>query len=332
MLVSCIIDGNYILSKLTFTLFKNNLLYGSLEQALENSILNYKKIYPFCDFYLVSDSKEKSWRGDYLKEYKASRKRDSEIDWKFVYSTYDRFKSKLGGIKILEHPRVEGDDWISFLIKRSNNEGKSCMVVSNDHDIKQLIKFDLDGLWMNFMSNEMFNKQKIFLPKNYRILIDKIEKLPNDDIFELNNNNEFLSMIKKFEDRHEIHEINNLESLIIKIISGDSSDNIQSVYQVNKGGRIRGIGTKGAYSVYEKYIQEFGEISLEDPDLYENIADIICEKKKLSKSMIGKIVSRIHQNMRLVDLRVENFPNEIVSSMNQKFDSLNGQKIQDLTS
>ena len=84
--------------------------------------------------------------------------------------------------------------------------------------------------------------------------------------------------------------------------------------------------------MYDKYIQEFGEISLEDPDLYENIADIICEKKKLSKSMIGKIVSRIHQNMRLVDLRVENFPNEIVSSMNQKFDSLNGQKIQDLTS
>lgn len=204
------------------------------------------------------------------------------------------------------------------------------MVVSNDHDIKQLIKFDLDDLWINFMSNEMFNKQKIFLPKNYRILIDKIEKLPNDDIFELNNNNEFLSMIKKFEDRHEINEINGLESLIIKIISGDSSDNIQSVYQVNKGGRTRGIGTKGAYSVYEKYIQEFGEISLEDPDLYENIADIICEKKKLSKSMIGKIVSRIHQNMKLVDLRVENFPNEIVDSMNQKFDSLNGQKIQDL--
>jgi 5'-3' exonuclease len=329
MLISCIIDGNYILSKLTFTLHKNNLLFGSLEQALENSILNYKKIYPFCDFYLVSDSKEKSWRFDYLKEYKASRKRDSDIDWKFVYSTYDKFKSKLGGAKIFEHPRVEGDDWISFLINKSNLEGKSCMVVSNDHDIKQLIKFDLDGMWLNFMSNEMFNKQKIFLPKNYRILVDKIQRLPNNDIFELNNNNEFLSMIKKFEDRHEIHEINNLESLMVKIISGDSSDNIQSVYQVNKGGKLRGIGAKGAYSIYEMYIQEFGDISLEDPDLYENIADIICEKKKLSKSMIGKIVSRIHQNMKLVDLRLHNFPDEIMESMNRRFESVSQRSTHD---
>jgi hypothetical protein len=27
-----------------------------------------------------------------------------------------------------------------------------------------------------------------------------------------------------------------------------------------------------------------GEIDLRDPDLYENIADLICEKKKLSKT------------------------------------------------
>jgi hypothetical protein len=36
-----------------------------------------------------------------------------------------------------------------------------------------------------------------------------------------------------------------------------------------------------------------GEIDLRDPDLYENIADLICEKKKLSKTQIVKIVENI---------------------------------------
>jgi 5'-3' exonuclease len=319
MLLACIIDGNYILSKLVFTLHKNNLLYGALEQALENSVLNYKKIYPFSDFYLVSDSKEKSWRKELLTEYKTTRKRDSDIDWKFVYSTYERFKSRLSGIKILEHPRIEGDDWIAFLAQKMNQEKKSTMIVSNDYDIKQLITFNLDDMWINFMSNEMFNKQKIFLPHNYQLILDKVKKLPCDDIFNLNDNSEFLSLFKKFETKYEIREINNMESLFIKIVSGDSSDNIQSVYKVVKNGRSRGIGDKGAKSIYDSYINEFGEVSLNDPDLYENIADIICEKKKLSKSMIGKIVSNINNNMKVIDLRINNFPNEILNSMNEKY-------------
>lgn len=60
---------------------------------------------------------------------------------------------------------------------------------------------------------------------------------------------------------------------------------------------------------------EFGEVNLTDPDLYENIADLICEKKKLSKTSIEGIVDNIKDNVRLVDLRLNNFPNEIVDKM-----------------
>jgi 5'-3' exonuclease len=62
MLLNCIIDGNYILSRLVFTLHKNNLLYGALTQSLENTVTNYKKLYPFTNVYLVSDSKEKTFK------------------------------------------------------------------------------------------------------------------------------------------------------------------------------------------------------------------------------------------------------------------------------
>jgi len=322
MVLNCIIDGNYILSRLVFTLHKNNLLYGALTQSLENTITNYKKLYPFSNVYLVSDSKEKSWRKSLNSNYKANRKKDSDIDWAFVYKAYDEFKQNLKGTKLLESPTIEGDDWISFLVQKTNDMNQSNFIVSNDHDIKQLIKFNLDSEWINFMSNEMYNQEKIFLPKNYQIFLNKISQKNNNDIFDLNDNSEFLSLMNRFVNRYQLSEISNLESLLIKIISGDTSDNIQSVYQTNKSGKVRGIGPKGAYSIYESYISEFGDPSLQDPDLFENIADLICEKKKISKTNIENIVGRIQDNMKLIDLRIDNFPDEIVNTMIKVYNNI----------
>ena len=119
--------------------------------------------------------------------------------------------------------------------------------------------------------------------------------------------------------KYEIEEINPVESLIVKIISGDVSDNINSVWSQTKGGKTRGIGAKGAKSIYDQYISEFGEVNLQDPDLYENIADLICEKKKLSKTQIEQIVENIKDNMKLIDLRLGNLPYEILSKMEEKY-------------
>lgn len=326
MKVDLLIDGNYLLSKLVFTLHKNNLLYGGLYKSLENTIKNYKNWYPFTNVYLVSDSKEKSWRKQLTKEYKANRKKDSDIDWKFVYSTYSEFKDSLKSllqkslVKVYEAPHVEGDDWISFLSSKSNKEGRATIIVSNDYDIKQIVGYSLAPLWINIMTNEMYNKEKLFMPKNFQIYISKIREIPNDDIFNLNNNSEYLSMLDKFLNKYEIVEINPVESLIIKIISGDQSDNIGSVWSQIKNGKKRGIGPKGAKTIYDNYLQEFGEINLEDPDLYENIADLICEKKKLSKTQIESIVDNIHDNVKLIDLRLINLPEEILDKMNDVFD------------
>lgn len=320
MLCDLILDGNYILNKNTFTLHKNNLLFGALYKSLENTVSNYKKWYPFSNIYLVSDSKEKSWRKQLTSNYKATRKKDSDIDWQFVYNTYGEFKESLNGfVKVLEAPHVEGDDWISFLAQKANNEGRSCIIISNDYDIKQIVKHSLDPLWINIMTNEMYNKEKLFLPKNYQIFINKVSKMPNDDIFNLNDNTDFLKLINRFIDKYEINEIDFMESLIIKIISGDVSDNIDSVWSQTKNGRKRGIGGKGAKTIYDEYLNEFGEVNLYDPDLYENIADLICEKKKLSKNQISQIVSNIQSNSKLVDLRIDNLPNDIIKKMEEKY-------------
>jgi 5'-3' exonuclease len=323
MICDLIIDGNYILSKNTFTLHKNNLLFGALHKSLENTINSYRKWYPFANVYLVSDSKEKSWRKQLTTNYKATRKKDSDIDWTFVYGAYGEFKDSMKGlVKVLEAPHVEGDDWISFLVNKANNEGRSTIIVSNDYDIKQIVSYGLDPLFINIMTNEMYNKEKLFLPKNYQIFLNKVSKLPSDDIFSLNDNTDFLLLLDRFINKYEINEINPIESLMVKIISGDTSDNIGSVWSIVKNGKKRGIGGKGAQSIYDEYILEFGELNLSDPDLYENIADLICEKKKLSKTQIEPIVENIKDNMKLIDLRMHNLPEEIVEKMETGYSSI----------
>jgi 5'-3' exonuclease len=172
------------------------------------------------------------------------------------------------------------------------------------------------------MSNEMFNKEKLFLPQNYQIFLNKVSKLPNDNIFELNDNSEFLALMDRFINKYELNEINPIESLMIKIISGDQSDNISSVWNVTKNGKTRGIGSKGAKGIYDSYIEEFGEVNLADPDLHENIADLICEKKKLSKSKIEEIVENIKGNFKLIDLRLHNLPDEIIEKMETGYENV----------
>jgi 5'-3' exonuclease len=324
MTCDLIIDGNYILSRLVFTLHKNNLLFGALHKSLENTINNYRRWYPFANIYLVSDSKEKSWRKQLTKTYKATRKKDNDIDWSFVYTAYDEFKQSMRGlVKVLEAPTIEGDDWISFLCDKANLEGRSTIIVSNDYDIKQIVCYGLDPLFINIMTNEMHNKEKLFLPKNYQIFINKVSNLPNNDIFALNDNSEFLMLLNKFTTKYEVNEIDSMESLVIKIISGDQSDNIASVWSQVKNGKKRGIGSKGAKTIYDNYLTEFGEINLQDPDLYENIADLICEKKKLSKTQIESIVENIQDNVKLIDLRIDNLPEDIVNKMKSVYDVRN---------
>ena len=321
--VDLIIDGNYILSKLVFTLHKHNLLFGGLHKALEHNITGYRKWYPFANVYLVSDSKEKSWRKKIIDEYKGTRKKDSDIDWNFVYTAYGEFKEQVKStMKVLEAPHIEGDDWISYLTEKANSEGRSVIIVSNDYDIKQMVNYSLDPLTINLMTNEMYNKEKLFLPKNYQVFLNKLSRLPNDDIFNLNDNVEFIGLLENFINKYEVHEIDPMESLIIKIISGDSSDNISSVWSVTKHGKKRGIGAAGAKTIYDEYLLEFGEVNLLDVDLHENIADLICEKKKLSKSQISPIVGNIEQNVRLIDLRICNLPEEVVSRMTKVFEGI----------
>jgi hypothetical protein len=113
-----------------------------------------------------------------------------------------------------------------------------------------------------------------------------------------------------------------MEALIIKLISGDTSDNISSAWSIVKNGKKRGIADKGAKTIFDEYLVHFGEPNLNDPDLTENIADLICEKKKLSKSSMDGIKTNIESNMKLILLNTEYMPKEVVQKMSDVYESI----------
>jgi 5'-3' exonuclease len=309
--------------RVVFTLAKSNMLYGSLNRSLETAVTSYRKWFPFDKVYLVSDSKDKSWRKSLYTKYKENRKKDTDIDWNFVYTQYKEFKDNMStkGFKILETSGIEGDDWISYITEISNKKGMSNIIVSNDHDIKQLLRYDTNDNYINIMTNEIFNKTKLFMPRNYEIFFNNLKKMDNNDIFNLNDNNDFLKLINGFIEQYEVQEINSIESLLIKIISGDTSDNIDSVWVTyTDTGKKRGIGQAGAESIVEQYIKEFGDPYLEDPDLDLNIADLVMEKRKVNSTYTNDILNNIKLNKQLVNLQLSNFPKETLKLMTDNFE------------
>ena len=301
------------------------MLYGNLNRILEKTVSTYKSWFPFKAVYLVSDSKEKSWRKDIYEKYKGNRKKDNDIDWEFVYKSYNEFKMEIikKGFKVLEIPRVEGDDIIAYITEISNKDGISNIIVSNDYDIKQLLRYDINDDYINIMTNEIFNKTKLFMPENFTIFTNKLKKTNNDDIFALNNNSVFSNLLTNFVEKHEVVEINPIESLLVKIISGDVSDNIDSVWiTYGANGRKRGIGDSGANSIISKYNDEFGDPVLSDPDLISNIADLVMEKRKVNSIYTDDIIKNINLNKKLVDLRLSNLPNDIIEKMKKKMDEI----------
>jgi 5'-3' exonuclease len=331
MRTALIIDGNYLLNKLVFPLHSEKLLYGALYRSLENSLKFYKSIYPFEKVYFVSDSKKASWRKKFLTTYKENRIKNVEIDWEFCFTCYNEFKqSIISSTIMLEEPEIEGDDWISYIVDKCNKESMSTYIVSVDHDIKQLLKWNIDPLFMNIMCNEQNNKQKLYLPKGYNIFMNKLSKSGSKDLFNTNDNFLFLETINKLIEKYEIKESDPAESLFVKIISGDKGDNIPSCYKsMTKTGKERGIGAAGAESLHEEYIKEFSEVDFNNSEIFQNIAELICESKKLASDQVESIKKNLGKNYFLINLDLSKMPKNIVSIMDGVYENLGKKEVDD---
>lgn len=311
MKINLIIDGNFILYKNVFLLKRVNEIYGKLETAMNNSVRTYNSMFMFDNVYFVSDSKGGSWRKKYFPEYKGNRTKDDSIDWEHVNEIYETFKQNIPKrYKLLESKYVEGDDWVSYLVNKYKDE--SFIIISNDHDLKQLLQYDITNERIVLMSNEMYKNGKLFLPKGYKTFLTHIAKNTEIDLFDMNNDLKFVNYIKNYAEIIDTEEVYADRFLIEKVIQGDKGDNVPSSIIING----RGIGVKGAEKIYDKYISEFNKIpDMKDSDFLDNLADLICEYKKLSYSSMDEVKGNLKRNIKLMSLETNDIPQKINERM-----------------
>lgn len=316
--INLIIDGNYILNRNVFILFKYKLLYSDLENSLHKNLENYTRWYNFDNIYLVADKRGHSWRKKMYPEYKAQRKKNSKIDWDFVFNSYELFKDNLPkNVTLLEREYIEGDDWISHLVRRGNNNGVSNLIVSNDHDIKQLLGFDLDKMCINFMTNEM-SDTILFMPDGYQTFLSEYSKTSRPvDLFDLDDDMELYRFIKSFGDTRSIENVNPDRELVVKLVMGDKSDNISCVWKNGKG---IGIGKVGADKIYKLYVSQYGDVDITSENFYDDLTTVIMDVKKVSLGESDGIIENLKMNMNLINL--SRLPKKVTSIMENRISEI----------
>jgi 5'-3' exonuclease len=324
--INLIIDSNYILYKNVFSLMKTKTLYGDLHKALEVSFNKYLKLFPFENIYMVSDNRGGNWRKREYSDYKGTRKKDEEIDWEFVFNTYEEFKNDIikthNRLQVFEEAMCEGDDWIFFLLKESNKQGNSTLIVGSDGDLQQLLEYRINPSWINIQWRDSYMKEKVFMPKGWKLFIKELRD-SEGDLFNLNNNSLFIDFIENLMERSDFEEVSQEEKLFKKIIQGDKGDNIKSViYTSQKGGRQIGIGDKGVDNIWLEYRNLYSdEIDFENDEWIENVIPMIAEYKKLEldDTLEQTIKNNLIFNRRLVHLHTSHYPKDVMDGMKAKY-------------
>ena len=335
-----LLDGNYLLMKNVFILKKLRSLHD-LGMLLLRDYDKITKSFPFDNIYFVSDSREANWRKQVYKEYKGKRKKDTDIDWDFVFKTYDEFKTSIKGrrnSKVLEFPGLEGDDFIAHIITESNKKGFSNVLIASDGDLQQLLKYDLNNNYMNVQWNYRFSDERLYLPENYQLFLNQLNNSTSNDIFSLSNDSEFAIYIESIIQRTKVKGILTEQVIFEKIIQGDTSDNIISVIKVKDGVLNpdgRGIGEKGANTVYKLYKEIHPDpIDIDSEVFINNLLEVVLYYKKIKNadSVFKQTVKdNIIFNRMLITLDKKYMPEHIYENMKNHFEQIDNQKVELIT-
>lgn len=325
MKLDLIIDGNYLLMKDVFILYELKTLHKDLLTLLKNDLDALYKMYPWDNIYFVSDSK-RYWRKDIYPDYKSNREKDDKIDWDFVFNEFEIFKESFkNNIKInhLEFDKAEGDDIIAYVTKKNNEKGTSNIIIASDSDLHQLLGFDIHSEWMNIVYNYKFSDERTFFPLNYNMFISELSNNQSNTLFDMNDQQDFFELIDHLETKTKTKEISTEKLLFRKLVSGDKNDCISSVYQtLTKTGKIRGIGEKGAESIYDIYKESYKEtILFESNDFLNNAVDIIAFNKKIDPNDIEtltKIKRALKRNRGLIMLDENYLPTNLKNEFDEK--------------
>lgn len=318
-------DCNYLLYKNVFTLYKMNRLYSDLWVALDNNINKYISMNKWDNVYIISDSNKKSWRQQELSQYKGHRNRLEDIDWDWVFEQYNLWKTEISKkYNILQYDAIEGDDWIASLVLKGNKLNYSNVIITSDEDMPQLLNYKLNGKdsYINIQIIDHTGNEKVYLPIGWELYLKEINENQNDDIFNLDNSNEWRTFINKIINQWQYVEINPYQRLFVKIIQGDKSDNIKSIYEkLTTTGKVQGIGKAGAEKIWQFYKDNYKDyFNTKEKTFIDDLVNCIESVYKIELSITKKeqVKNNIIQNIKLIELHYRHFPDWVVEKIVDK--------------
>lgn len=319
-----IFDGNYILHKCVQALKNTDRFYSGLYRLMELTMEKYIKLNSWDKIIFVSDTRKKSWRTNYIDNYKGTRVRDDSIDWDFVYETYIDFKKDIADkYFFLEEDHIEGDDWILFCSRYANKMGMGSCVISSDGDLYQMVKYDLKKGYMNIQIADKYNAEKVIIPEGWELLYDQVcnsEEL--NDVFNLSNTSSNIDFFDHCRTHFEIKEVNNTNIIFEKLLTGDKGDNVMSAHKVltSKGDKYMGIGVKTAEKTWNHYTSIYDTFNTNnDSDIYNMIESYETVKKKdFNQETKDSIYNNIQHNIKMMQLLPRVYPEDIKYIITEK--------------
>lgn len=160
-----------------------------------SSILMYKQKYSkLCGETIICCDGKDNWRREVFPHYKGRRainKKESDTDWKSIASIMDVIRAEIEEVfpyRVVMYNLAEGDDVIATLVKYSQtNETiqtgldelpQRMMVVSADHDFRQLYKYRNYSQWSPIQKKAVEKADHKFLLE--KVLIgDSGDGVPN---------------------------------------------------------------------------------------------------------------------------------------------------------
>ena len=237
------------------------------------------------------------------------------MDWSFIFKTFNEFKCELAhnkNVNFLSFDKAEGDDIIAYIVKENNSRNVSNVIISNDSDLHQLLKYDTHNGYINMMYNYKYSDERSYWPNNFNIFLHYLDS-NSADIFDMNNNEEFTFYLSSLISKTKVKEVIPEKSLFVKIVSGDKKDNILSSYKAPLG---RGIGEEGASKIYDMYLQAYQTIDFDSDEFVTNVTNVISFYKKIKEeSELSKIRNSIRFNIRMLRLENQYLPQNLLEKM-----------------
>jgi 5'-3' exonuclease len=271
-----------------------------------------------------------SWRKQHLdQEYKAHRKKSSDINWNEIYNVHNEFIKSLEGLGVIVS-RVQGaeaDDlifaWSSFL----NQNGQNALIISGDNDLLQLVNLDKSSSANTLYYNKFDKDLHVF--QGFSDWLNQEDYATTHDIFNMpidlmTNSKQHLRDIIKA-NKMAIDEVNINEFIFRKILVGDAGDNVSpldvKIKESKNGPRVFRVTDKQANDVLEEF--KSSKIFVNQSHFFndEHIQQICEISKKVIKieKPIEEIQSKWILNRDLVYLHRQCIPEQVNTAM---FDSI----------